>query len=280
MSRIAGASSMTNSLYPSYRVGIIGGLGQLGSWCGNLFREIGCKVLVTDVGTELTNTALVPQVNVVVVTVPIGVTGAVLEEICPQLREDQLLVDLTSVKTPFVTEMERSKAEVLSAHPMFAPTLASTAGQSCVVCRVRVGDKSRWFEDVLREAGLRLVEMTPDSHDRTMAIVQGLTHFQAIVAGHCMAAMGFQPSESLATASPVYKARLAMIGRILAQNPRLYAEIQIFNPYVRSVLAHVQRSSELLAGFVEAQDVDGFAREFVRVREALGGFCEQSLEGE
>ena len=280
MSRIAGTSSMTNSLYPSYSVGIIGGLGQLGSWCGNLFREIGCKVLVTDVGTELTNTDLVAQVAVVVVTVPIGVTGAVLGEICPQLREDQLLVDLTSVKTPFVTEMERSKAEVLSAHPMFAPTLASTAGQSCVVCHVRVGDKSRWFEDVLREAGLRLVEMTPDSHDRTMAIVQGLTHFQAIIAGHCMAAMGFEPSESMTTASPVYKARLSKIGRILTQNPRLYAEIQIFNPYVHSVLAHVQRSNELLAGFVEAKDVDGFAREFIRVREALGAFCEQSVERE
>lgn len=261
-------------------VGIIGGRGQLGSWCGKLFRDLGCSVLVADVGTELTTSALVSQVEVVVVTVPIGVTGEVIKEISPQLREEQLLVDLTSVKTPFVPEMERSKAEVLSVHPMFAPSLASTAGQSCVVCRVRVGCKSRWFEDVLRGAGLRLVEMTPDAHDRTMAIVQGLTHFQAIVAGHCMAAMGFQPSESLATASPVYKARLAMIGRILSQNPRLYAEIQIFNPYVRSVLSQVQRSSEKLAGFVEARDVEGFAQEFVRVREALGGFCEQSLEGE
>jgi chorismate mutase/prephenate dehydrogenase len=110
-----------------------------------------------------------------------------------------------------------------------------------------------------------------------MAVVQGLTHFQAIVAGHCMAALEFEPSESLAFASPVYKARLAMIGRILAQSPKLYAEIQIFNPYVREVLAQLKRSNEALAQLVEAKDVDGFVQEFSRVRDALGNFSTESL---
>jgi len=259
------------------RVGVIGGLGKLGSWCSELFRVHGNTVLVSDLGTELSPTELVQKSDVVVVSVPISATQGVLQGIAPVLSSNQLLVDLTSVKTPFIPTMEGSKAEILSLHPMFAPSLTAASGQTCIVCPVRRGESAEWFEGVLRDEGLTLVEMTPDAHDRTMAVVQGLTHFQAIVAGHCMAALGFQPSESLAFASPVYKARLAMIGRVLAQNPRLYAEIQIFNPYVREVLEQLQRSSEALLRLIEERDIDGFVREFVSARDALGSFSARSL---
>jgi prephenate dehydrogenase len=120
--------------------------------------------------------------------------------------------------------------------------------------------------------------MSPEAHDRMMAVVQGLTHFQAIAAAHCMEALDFDPGASLESASPVYRLRLAMIGRILAQNPRLYAEIQIFNPFVREVLEQLQRSHERLMEFVIARDVDGFAAEFERVRGRLGSFTSESLQ--
>jgi prephenate dehydrogenase len=258
-------------------VGVIGGKGQLGSWCARLFQRVAHTVLISDLDTEMSPLDLVRESDVVIVSVPIGATEQVLREIAPLLRSDQLIVDLTSVKTPFVSIMEGSNAEVLSLHPMFAPSLTESAGQTCIVCPVRRGDRAIWCEHVMRDSGLHLVEMTPDAHDKTMAVVQGMTHFQAIVAGHCMEALQFQPSESLAFASPVYKARLAMIGRVLAQNPRLYAEIQIFNPYVREVLEQLRISSEALSHLINERDVDGFIREFSRVRDALGSFSAQSL---
>ena len=93
-----------------------------------------------------------------------------------------------------------------------------------------------------------------------------------------MEALDFDPGASLESASPVYRLRLAMIGRILAQNPRLYAEIQIFNPFVPKVLEQLQRSHERLMGFVSAKDVDGFVAELERVREKLGAFTSDSLQ--
>jgi prephenate dehydrogenase len=259
-------------------VGIIGGKGQLGEWCGDLFRAKGYQVLVADQATELTNLELVAQASIVVVTVPIGVTGAVLREISGALRAEQLVVDLTSVKTPFVSLMEESEAEVLSLHPMFAPSLSSQGGQSCIVCEVRPRELTSLFLDLLREEGIRLVSMTPEAHDRMMAVVQGLTHFQAIAAAHCMSELNFDTGVSLESSSPVYRLRLAMIGRILAQNPRLYAEIQIFNPFVRKVLEQLQRSHERLMAFIIAQDVEGFTAEFSRVRDTLGSFSTESLQ--
>jgi len=135
-----------------------------------------------------------------------------------------------------------------------------------------------FFRALLIEEGIELIDMTPEQHDRTMAIVQGVTHFQAIAAAHCLAELGFDPQVSLAAASPVYRIRLAMIGRILAQNPRLYAEIQIFNPYVRDALAAMERSSRALFEAVADRDVDRFVAEFERARRGLRGFERTALE--
>lgn len=260
------------------RIGIIGGKGQLGSWCAEIFRKRGCSILIADLGTDLSNTAVASASDIVVVSVPIGVTASVLEQVSAILRPDQLIVDLTSVKTPFISIMEGSKAEALSVHPMFAPSLSSKGEQTCVMCPIRSGNRAQFFEHILSDEGLRLVTMSADAHDRMMAVVQGLTHFQAIAAAHCMAELNFQPAESLESASPVYRLRLAMIGRILAQNPRLYAEIQIFNPYVREVLEHLQRSQGRLMTFIVARDVEGFVAEFERVRDALGSFSNESMK--
>ena len=262
----------------SLTVGIIGGRGQLGSWCGALFHKRGAAILVADHGTELSNREVARRSDIVVVSVPIGVTAAVIDEVVDVLAPHQLIVDLTSVKTPFVSKMERGKSEVLSVHPMFAPNVSSNVGQGCIVCPIRAGDMARIFEQVLLEEGLHLATMTPEAHDKMMAVVQGLTHFQAIAAAHCMSELGFEPSETLQSASPVYRLRLAMIGRILAQNPRLYAEIQIFNPYVMKVLEELRHSHERLMSLIVARDVDGFVAEFERVRDSLGSFGAQALK--
>lgn len=258
-------------------VGIIGGRGQLGAWCAGLFQRRGATVLLADFGTELSNRDVASRADIVIVSVPIGVTGAVLDEVMEVARPDQLLVDVTSVKTPFVAKMERGMSEVLSVHPMFNPQLSVTQDQTCVVCPIRVGEKANLFQQVLQDEGLRLVSMTPEAHDRVMAIVQGLTHFQAMTAAHCMEALHFKPGETLQSASPVYRLRLAMIGRILAQNPRLYAEIQVHNPFVRGVLEQLRRSNERLLSLIVAEDVDGLVAEFARVRDELGEFGERSL---
>jgi len=269
---------MAEGTLENVTVGIIGGQGQLGAWCRDLFAQRGFTVMVADIGTELSNLDVARGADIVVVSVPIGTTQAVLDQIVDALGAHQLIVDLTSVKTPFMPTMERSLGEVLSLHPMFAPKLSTKKGQTCIVCPIRAGRLSQIFEGVLREEGLNLVTMTPEAHDRAMAIVQGLTHFQAIASAHTMATLNFRPSETLKMSSPVYRLRLAMIGRVLAQNPRLYAEIQIFNPFVREVLERLQSTNQRLLDLIIARDVDGFTAEFSWAREVLGSFSSEAIE--
>ncbi len=269
---------MTYSNKEQKIVGVIGGRGAFGQWCVRLFERHGHSVLVSDRDTELSNTDLVRASTIVVIAVPIGGTQAVLEEVAGAVTTAQVVIDLTSVKSPFVTTLRALPSEVLSLHPMFSPIVSSHVGQSCIVYRVRRGELSRYVEQLLAEEGLNLVEMEAELHDRMMAVIQGLTHFQAIAAAHCMRSLGFSPEESLPSASPVYRLRLDMIGRIIAQDPRLYAEIQMYNPYVGDVLAELERSSTLLGTLVKERDIPGFVSEFEAIRRSFGTFTETALE--
>jgi len=119
--------------------------------------------------------------------------------------------------------------------------------------------------------------MEPEEHDRMMAVVQGLTHFQAISAAHCMMRLGFDIEASVEISSPVYRLRLAMIGRILGHDPRLYAEIQTHNPYIPDILRALAESSSLLQERVETKNADGFVAECEKIRSSFGEFAARSL---
>lgn len=260
------------------RIGIIGGRGRFGEWLRGLFEKNGYEVTIADVGTSMTNREVARSADIVCVSVPIGVTLEVLKEIAPELGADKLVVDLTSVKTHLVPVLKAMQCEVLSLHPMFAPSLRSYVGQTCAVCRIRSGHQAGYIEALFSREGVSLVEMTPDEHDRMMAVIQGLTHFQALAAAHCMMQMGFDPQSSLTVSSPVYRLRMLMIGRILAQDPNLYAEIQVLNPYVKEVLKELGKSSALLEGKISEADVAGFVAECTRIRETFGSFPDRALQ--
>jgi Prephenate dehydrogenase len=63
----------------------------------------------------------------------------------------------------------------------------------------------------------------PEEHDRAMGFVQGMTHFMLISAGKAMKDAKFDMSESRKFSSPVYDLILDLVGRILAQDPKLTA---------------------------------------------------------
>ena len=268
---------MEPNAFSGRTVGIIGGHGAFGRWCVHLFEQAGCEVRSSDIGTELSNEDVAEWAEIVVLAVPIGVTAPVLESVGPKLRTQKLLVELTSVKTPFERHLSALACEVLSLHPMFSPSIRSCEGQSCVVTRHRPAATGDSLLALLHDRNISLVEMSVEEHDRTMAVIQGLTHFQAIAAAHCMNALGFDLQKSLSVASPVYRLRLSMIGRIIAQDPRLYAEIQMHNPYVSPVIEALASSSQTLADLIARKDLEAFITEWGASKKAFGEFQHEAL---
>ena len=242
----------------NFDIGIIGGRGAMGAWFAAFFRNCGYRVRIADRDSGPTLPELAARCSVVVVSVPIGATNDVIEEVGPHMRKDALLMDLTSLKAAPVAAMLRaSVSEVIGLHPLFGPDVPSLEGQNIVVCPGRGETWLPWLRELIESNGAHIVVATPEKHDAMMALIQGLTHLNTMVMGLVLRDTGVDPAELDLFSTPVFRARQAMIEKVFHQNPRMYAEILTGNPGMAEVLSSYETKLSILKHLVESRDVDG-----------------------
>lgn len=265
---------------------IVGGTGETGSWFARYFKGNGFdvsiwgpsgKVHVADeLGVRYAHDLMrdVEESDIVVLSVPIDRTPEVARRIGPAVRSGSLLMDLTSLKVEPVRAMVESSppdVEVLGAHPMFGPTMPSIKGQTVILTPVggRWGRWSSHIRDILERDGARVEILTPEEHDRMMAVVQALTHFAYIAIGATLRSLSFDVSRSRRFMSPVYEVMLDFVGRILDQNPELYASIQM-NPFAREVRRAFIEECIRLSDSIETGELEVFKRAMREAAEHFG----------
>jgi prephenate dehydrogenase len=258
------------------KTGIIGGTGKMGQLFVPVFEQAGYEVLVSGRHTSLTGADLAKQCDIVIVSVPIRDTVTVIEEIAPLLARNQLLCDFTSLKVKPLEAMLKSKANVIGLHPMFGPTVSSIKSQTIIVCPARVEEHllDRLVK-VFRNEGARCTLTTPEEHDRMMAVVQGLTHYVTLCMADSIRRLGMDIAATKEFTSPVYQIELSLVGRLLSQDPDLYADILQQNPYVPEVLEACRSSAGDLATIVGSHDPELFRAFFKKNSRHLGPSCEE-----
>lgn len=263
----------------SVTVAIIGGSGGMGRTMARLFRDLGHTVLVADLETELTPKEAAALADVVVISVPIEATEAVVREIGPHVRDDALLMDVTSVKeAPLSAMLESTRAAVLGAHPMFGPNVHSLQGQRVVLCAGRGRAWHEWVRRMFSARGLVVTEADAAQHDRVMAVVQVLNHYQTQVLGLTFARFGLPIDETLKFTSPAYLLELYVAGRHFAQSPALYGPIEMRNPQTVEVTRAFRDAAEELADILAAKDQARFEAIFDEVRAYYGEMGAEAVE--
>lgn len=153
------------------------------------------------------------------------------------INPDALVIDVCSVKQQPLQMLEKllpNTCQIIGTHPMFGPASIQKnngiSGLPCVVCPVRVDEQT--FADLalfLRETlKLKVLERTPEEHDREMAFVQGLSHY----IGRVMDIMRIPQSE-LSTLA--YDDLLDMKRVQGGDSWDLFSSIMKQNPYARDV---------------------------------------------
>ncbi|MEN6443443.1 MAG: prephenate dehydrogenase/arogenate dehydrogenase family protein [Methanoregula sp.] len=261
------------------KAGIIGGTGKMGKLFTGVFERAGYTVEVSGRSTALTNAALAERCDLVIVSVPIRDSVRVIQEIAPLLSKDQVLCDFTSLKMEPVEAMLKSKAQVIGLHPMFGPTVSSLSRQTIIVCPARADPTTlASLIALFRNEGAECTITTPEKHDRMMAVVQGLTHFVTLTMAETLRRLDIDIRTTQAFTSPVYQMEMSVVGRLLSQDPDLYADILQENPFVPEVLDACQDAVRNLADIVTAGDPDRF-REFFRDNSRhFGDYCQQGQE--
>ena len=260
-------------------VGIIGGFGGMGRLFSAVFERAGYKVLCSGRKTPVSNEDIALTCDIVIVSVPIHDTVRVIDEIAPLLSEEQVLCDLTSIKTAPVKAMLRSKAQVIGLHPMFGPSVPTIFGQTIAASPVRCDEKIRdMLYQIFTNEGAKICQMEPKEHDKIMSIVQGLVHFTTLSVAETIKNAGIPLETILPVMSPVYRIELGLVGRILGQDPSLYADILLMNPETAGVIDKMSDSVASLKSIVASKDPEKFAEFFTENSNAFRSYIPQATE--
>jgi chorismate mutase/prephenate dehydrogenase len=257
---------------------IVGGEGRMGRRFATELASRGHRIDVLERDDGRDRAAAVAAADVTMIAAPMEQAATITAELAPHVREGSLLCDINSLKQDVCAAMASCPGEAVGLHPMFGPTVHSLRRQKVVVCPVRDGANTAWLRSELGQMGMELIESDPETHDRMMSVVQVLVHYATIVMGDALRRSGLSIEESLRYTSPIYRLELAFVGRLFAQNPDLYAEIEMTNPHGDAAREHFLEAARTLHEVIAAGDRARFGELFEGVSAYFHGFDEEAMQ--
>jgi chorismate mutase/prephenate dehydrogenase len=260
------------------RIVIIGGGGKLGMLFTRMFRLSGYQVDILEQGDWHKADALFAQAGLVMVSVPIHLTEAVITKL-GNLPQDCVLADITSIKDkPLQAMLKAHKGPVVGLHPMFGPDVGNLAKQVIVCCDGRSKDKYQWLMQQMQIWGARIYDVDAAEHDDAMTLIQALRHFTSFVYGAHLAEENPDLQQLLDLSSPIYRLELAMVGRLFAQDPALYADIILASENNVAMIRRYADRFVQAAEMLERNDKQSFIRSFEMVADWFGDYSTQFLQ--
>ncbi|MCG8492025.1 MAG: prephenate dehydrogenase [Sneathiellales bacterium] len=124
--------------------------------------------------------------DLVILAVPVQKLRQAIRELRPYLKKGAIVLDVGSVKMNPVEVMKKelpSDVDIIGTHPLFGPQSAKegVSGLKIAICPVRGRAATRVSAFIKKRFGLKVYIVTPEKHDRDLAVVQGLTHLIAKV---------------------------------------------------------------------------------------------------
>ena len=254
-----------------HTVGIIGGSGRTGSQFARLFRSLGFSVSVTGKQAESRNAVLVQKCDLVLFSVPLHTsTDVIANDVRNARRKDQLLLDVSSLKSKQVHALLGGKGEVIGMHPLFGPH-TDPRNETIILCPARCSKETlASLQKLLKKMELKTVVMTPEEHDQRMLLLQVLPHFKSLLLAGILRQRNVNLSELIGICPPSYKLEFNLLGRFLDDNPDLYGPIILDNPQTLSLLKLLRRLLDRYIAMVERKDLSAFKRNYLDLKRFFG----------
>lgn len=259
------------------KVVVIGGAGVLGRIFVDMFSRSGYLVQILEQNDWPQAAQIFDGAGLVMVAVPIKLTEQVVAKLS-SLPEDCVLVDITSTKQkPLSAMLLAHTGPVVGLHPMFGPDVASLVKQVVVVCHGRDKRQYEWLLQQMRIWGTVLQHTSAQEHDDAMVFIQVMRHFTSFVFGAHLSAENPPLSQLIALSSPIYRLELAMVGRLFAQDPVLYADIIFNNKDSIAVLTSFRDRFDQALELVKQDNQAEFIKQFFKIGAWFGSYSKQSL---
>ncbi|MCL7486644.1 MAG: prephenate dehydrogenase/arogenate dehydrogenase family protein [Desulfobulbaceae bacterium] len=205
------------------------GTGDMSKWFAERLENEGYRILMTGRSTELRPEEMIPQVDVVIVCVPISATSDTVRKYGALIEAGKALVLLAgeSEKTlETALEATNEDVEVLLVHNLWGPQAATMKDKNAIVVRTaRSGRLCNEFETFLYKHGADIYQDSAARHDLLMGIGQKLPTIISVALAMTLEEHGITSDDiaSHCTLTSLYP--ILAMARVHSQNPRTYAEI-------------------------------------------------------
>jgi prephenate dehydrogenase len=183
-----------------------------------------------ELGVTWSSLEQVCQADWVIVSVAISATEELIKQIAPLLKKGSLVMDVCSVKVLPAEWLEKyisKDNEVMATHPMFGPDSAAngTKDLQWVLCPLRISETIlNQVKEVLNKLEVKIIETTPEEHDRQAAISLSLVHF----IGRGLEEFGVKHQEI----STIGFERLLKVNETVTNDSwQLFLDMQKYNPF-------------------------------------------------
>jgi len=248
----------------------------MGRWFANFLLKEGNEVIITgrnerklleakqQLSVDIaTNVEAVKRADAVLISVPIDNFEPVIEQICPYIRPEQVIIDITSIKVFPVEIMHKhlKTGLMLGMHPMFGPGAKDVAGQNFVLTPTNREERAlaQKVVEYLEARGARITLMTPQKHDEMMTVILGLSHFIAIVSADTLSSIDNLRLMRFISGTS-YKLLLTLVESVISEDPEFYASLQMSLPNMTKIEELFQKSSKTWAELVQNKDRQEFVK--------------------
>lgn len=244
------------NISPKFSVGIIGGTGKTGSQFARLFRSAGFPVRVTGAATKSKNALVLRTCDIVIFALPLTSAAEIMKrELKNATRKDQLILDVSSLKSEETMAMQSAPGEIIGMHPLFGPS-TEPKGERIVLCPVRARKQTiASLRSFFRSLNIRTDILSPKAHDELMLTVQVIPHLKSFLMADVLRQMKTNLPTALATCTPTYEMEFNVIARFLDDHPDLYMPIIFRNPGTPKVLRALQKAISEYLRIAESGDL-------------------------
>lgn len=244
---------------------IIGGTGQMGNWLKIFLESQGYCPTVS--GRENDSADQMKKADIVFISVPISVAPKVIKKTAKLLKANSLIVDLSSAKIKTAKVLKKINQPSLSIHLLYGPTISSLQNQKIIFCHVKDNHLVNFIENIFKNEGAQIIEMTPREHDFQMAHIQALTHFTNLSLAKILKANKIDLSGKVST--PLFLTQVSALNRTVSQNPELLSEIQLNNPLFSQIVKRYIDYQGRILGLIKNDDKKSLEEEYISVHQSI-----------
>ena len=259
---------------------IIGGSGGMGKVFGKYFKEHGFIVTLHArdeqklreaavelyVKFEISLEKSVKNADIIMISIPINSTTAMIRKIGPFLKKNALIFDITSIKFAVFKALTEVKNEYpvncISIHPMFGPGI--TDMKNYVMMVVKVGGTDIYEEitkelmDLFRSDGLIVTETIPEIHDKRVALTLGVPHMFNILFLNLLKSTNEPLNELTRFTGTTLLLQKVFAESIIQREMEMFGEIQMENQEFLKILELFESLLHKYKKIITEKNIIGF----------------------